>query len=83
MPAEGPEDHIRPTLETSDSKLAATGSSLATRMATDRKFQCTRFDQRGEIYMGHGHIQRSELVSKVSAAAAALSLSLNKQGLTD
>lgn len=58
--------HMTPGTETSESKLFATGSSLATRMSTDRKFQCTQFDKKGEIFMGHGHIQRSELVSTVS-----------------
>ena len=59
--------HMNPAAESPDSKLSAAGISLATRMSTDRKFQCTQFDSKGEIYMGHGHIQRSELVSKVSA----------------
>ena len=58
--------NLSPKTETSDSKLFATGSSLATRMSTDRKFQCTQIDKKGDIFMGHGHIQRSELVSKVS-----------------
>jgi hypothetical protein len=57
---------INPGAESPDSKLSATGISLATRMSMDRKFQCTQFDKKGDIYMGHGHIQRSELVSKVS-----------------
>lgn len=59
-------NHMNPGTESPDSKLSATGISLATRMSTDRKFQCTQFDKKGDIYMGHGHIQRSELVSKVS-----------------
>jgi hypothetical protein len=57
---------LSPGVETSDSKLFAAGSSLSSRMSADRKFQCTQFDKKGNIYMGHGHIQRSELVSKVS-----------------
>ena len=58
--------HISPGAETSDGKLFAKGIGLATRMSADRKFQCTQFDKNGEIYMGHGHIQRSEIVNKVS-----------------
>jgi hypothetical protein len=61
--------HMSPGTETSDSKLFAKGIGLATRMSAGRKFQCTQFDKNGEIYMGHGHIQRSEIVSKVSIAS--------------
>lgn len=58
--------HLSPSTEAPGSKLFAAGSSLATRMSTDRKFHCTQIDKKGDIFMGHSNIQRSELVSKVS-----------------
>ena len=58
---------IKPGVDSEDSRLSAKGINLAARMSSDRKFQCTQFDKKGDICMGHGHIQKSELVSKVSA----------------
>jgi hypothetical protein len=50
---------------TSGSKLLALETSLATRLSTDREIQCTEFDEKGEIVMGHGHIKKSDIVKKV------------------
>ncbi len=66
-PSKEAEGRLSKGTETSESKLFAMGSSLATRMSADRKFQCTEFDEKGSVVTGHGNIQRSELVSKVSS----------------
>jgi hypothetical protein len=52
--------------ETSESKLFALGSSLATRLTTDRDIECTELNEKGDIVIGHGHIKKSDLVRKVS-----------------
>ena len=52
--------------ETSESKLFALGSSLATRLSVDRTLQCTEFDDKGNIVAGNVEIKKSDLVTKVS-----------------
>lgn len=52
--------------ETSESKLFKMGSTLASRMTTDRKIQCTEVDSKGDVMVDHKEIKRSELVSKAS-----------------
>lgn len=64
-PVQGHEKVMFKGSETSESKLFALGSSLATRLSTDREIECTEFDEKGEIVMGHGHIKKSDLVRKV------------------
>ena len=53
--------------ETSESKLFALGSSLATRLSVDRTLQCTEFDDKGDIVAGNVEIKKSDLVTKVSS----------------
>jgi hypothetical protein len=60
------ESLLSPGEETPESKLFKMGSSLASRLSTDRKIQCTEIDSRGEIVVNHKEIKRSDLVSKVS-----------------
>ena len=54
--------------ETSESKLFALGSSIATRLSVDRTLQCTEFDDKGDIVAGNVEIKKSDLVTKVSFA---------------
>lgn len=63
-------DHpLSPAKETSESKLFKMGSTLASRMSTDRKIQCTEVDSKGDIRVDHKEIKRSELVSKFGIQA--------------
>lgn len=64
-PVQGHEKELFNGSESSESKLFALGSSLATRLSTDREIECTEFDDKGEIVIGHGHIKKSDLVKKV------------------
>jgi len=52
--------------ESSESKLFALGSSLATRLSVDRTLQCTEFDDKGNIVAGNVEIKKSDLVTKAS-----------------
>jgi len=52
--------------ESSESKIFAVGSSLATRLSTDRTLKCTEFDADGNIVAGTEEIKKSALVSKVT-----------------
>ncbi|KAH8601528.1 hypothetical protein B0O99DRAFT_500793 [Bisporella sp. PMI_857] len=74
----GPDESERPAeaekvlyqgAETSESKLFAVGSSLATRLSTDRTLQCTEFDDKGNIVVGNQEIKKSDLVSKFGIQA--------------
>lgn len=65
-PAEGAEPIISPSNETPESRLFKMGSSLASRLATDRKLQCTEVDSNGEIVANHKEVKKSDLVSKAS-----------------
>ncbi|KAG9244528.1 hypothetical protein BJ878DRAFT_505778 [Calycina marina] len=51
-------------LEISESKQFALGSSLATRLSTDRTLQCTEFDDKGNIVARNVEIKKSDLVNK-------------------
>lgn len=59
-------DVLSPTKETSESKLFKMGTSLASRMSTDRTIHCTEVDSKGNIVVDHKEIKRSDLVSKAS-----------------
>ena len=52
--------------ENLESKLLRMGTTLASRMSTDRTFQYTEVNSAGEVVRDHKEITRSELVSKGS-----------------